>query len=90
MCTGDNKCFTFIWITKQDNSIHQVSVLLHEIWVKSFGKEYIVTLKTIKKGLKQNLREYSIKVQEAKGSKRNNMKQWKKNNNVLCDIKWKL
>ena len=68
---------------KQKDVVHQFATILHG---KSFTDQYVVILRTVKMKLTSHLKNYSSKVQKAKGSKRKNMKNWFKESNELFDL----
>ena len=71
---------------KQDEAITNFSISLRELWVKSFGEEYIVCRKTVTTRLKKHLKVYASTVQKSHGSKRANLKKWKIQHTGLLDL----
>lgn len=74
---------------KQQDTIHDFSVWLHELWTKSFSKDNVLVLKTVKTRLVKHLKDYASSVQKRKGSKRMKIDNWKKSYNpmVMFDLK---
>ena len=59
---------------------------LHELWVKSFTDEHVITLKYIKLRLTEHLKVYASEVSKAKGNKRQNVKIWLADKHKLMDL----
>ena len=73
-------------LVKQQNAVKEFALLLHHIWAKSFTCTYLVTFKTVKKKLMENLKIYRNKVQKGRGNKRQNMIVWSRYSNKLLDL----
>ena len=54
---------------------------------KAFTATHVLSLKTIKKKIRQELKEYYLKVQTKKGNQRKNRKTWRQENYLLFDMK---
>lgn len=72
----------------QKNTVYQFSLAIEDLWCKAFGREYIITLKTIRHRLDNYLKDYRTQVQKKKGhlNKRPIIKKWKTNNDGLFDL----
>ena len=74
-------------VKKQTDHIHQFALRIVELWQKAFGRDVsLVTIRGVKDKLGRQLKQYSTKVQKAKGSKRANMVKWNNECNMLFDI----